>query len=63
MPVKNNTKHEINKTISFLIEEKRYKEINIIKEIYYLYTKHHKTLLKETKEWVELPLGQSACLA
>lgn len=63
MPVKNNTKCEINKTIPFLIAGSRYKVINIIKEIYYLYTKHHKTLLKETKEWVELALGQSACLA
>lgn len=63
MPVKNNTKCEINETIAFLIAERRYKEINIIKEIYYLYTKYHETLLKETKEWVELALGQSACLA
>lgn len=37
MPVKNNTKHEINKTISFLIAEKRYNEINIIKNILFVH--------------------------
>lgn len=63
MPVKNNTKGEINKIIPFLIAEREYEGRNIIKAIQYLYIKHYKTLLKEIKDWDKQISSGTECLS